>query len=121
MRTIIIITAFFAASLAAYAQLATTFIISSNDVVQSSIMFGHPGTGTNDTRVGVKFAFTETGAKRLEGFYRAHKVGDEVYWQCGSFVHPFKLDDRKIFGREGFWGLSETDGKALLAGLRGQP
>ena len=120
MRTIIIITAFFVASLAAHAQLATTFIISSNDVVQSSIMFGHPG-GTNDTRVGVKFAFTEIGAKRLAEFYRAHTVGDEVYYQCGSFVHPFKLDDRKIFGREGFWGLSETDGKALLAGLRGQP
>ena len=120
MRTIIILTTLFALSFAAHAQLATTFIISSNDVVQSSIMFGHPGTQTNDTRFAVKFAFTDTGAKRLEEFYRAHTVGDEVYWRCGSFVHPFKLDDRKIFGREGFWGLSETDAKALVAGLRGE-
>ena len=119
MRTTVIIIAFIVASLAAHAQLATTFIISSNDVVQSSIWYGHPRTGTNSIVV-VKFAFTETGAKRLEEFYRAHTVGDEVCWQCGSFLHPFKLDDRKFFGRDGFWGLSEADAKALLAGLRGE-
>ena len=120
MRTIIILFAFFALSIAARAQLATTFIISSNDVVQRSILVANSGAGTNDTRVGVKFAFTDTGAKRLEEFYRAHNVGDDVYWQCGSFIHPFKLDDRKIFSREGLWGLQEKDAKALLAGLRGE-
>jgi hypothetical protein len=120
MRIIIIIIAVVVASFAAHAQLATTFIISSNDVVQSSIKYGHPGPGTNDTRVAVKFAFTETGAKRLEEFYRAHTVGDEVYFQCGIFVRSSKLDDRKMFAREGYYGLSETDGKALLAGLRGE-
>jgi hypothetical protein len=119
MRTLIILTVFFVASFAAHAQLATTFIISSNDVVQSSIMVFHL-TGTKETRLTVKFAFTEIGAKRLEEFYRAHTIGDEVYWQCGSFVHPFKLDDRKFFGREGFWGLPETEAKALEAGLRGE-
>jgi hypothetical protein len=76
--------------------------------------------GTNETRVSVKFAFTDAGAKRLADFYRAHTVGEDVRWQSGSFVHPFKLDDRKFFGREGFWGLPETDAKALEAGLRGQ-
>ena len=119
MRIIIILIVVVVASFAARAQLATTFMVSSNDVVQHSIMVAHSGD-TNDTRVGVKFTFTETAAKRLEEFYRAHTVGDEVYLQCGGFVHPFKLDDRKIFGREGFWGLSETDSKALLAGLRGE-
>jgi hypothetical protein len=120
MRTIIMITAVFVASLAAHAQLAMTFTIYSNDVVQSSIMSLHPSIGTNDSRISVKFAFTETGAKRLEEFYRTHTVGDEVCWECGKFSHPFKLDDRKYFGREGFWGLPEEDAKALLAGLRGE-
>ena len=121
MRTIIIIAAFFALSLSAFGQvLATpTFTFGSNDVVQSSIMVVHP-TGTNETGVTVKFTYTDTGAKRLEEFYRAHTVGEDVRWQSGSFVHPFKLDHRKAFGREALWGLSETDAKALLAGLRGE-
>jgi len=121
MRTIIIITAFFALSLLAIGQVMAipTFTFSSNDVVQSSIMVSHP-TGTNETGVTVKFTYTDTGAKRLEEFYRAHNVGEDVRWQSGSFVHPFKLEHRKSFGREGCWGLSETDAKALLAGLRGE-
>jgi hypothetical protein len=121
MRTIIIITAFFALSLSTFGQVLAmpTFTFGSNDVVQSSIMVFHL-TGTNQTGVTVKFAFTDSGAKRLEEFYRAHTIGEEVRWQSGSFVHPFKLDDRKFFGREGFWGLPEEDAKALEAGLRGQ-
>ena len=121
MRTIIIITAFFALSLSAFGQVLAipTFTVGSNDVVQSSIMLFRVA-GTNETRVSVKFAFTDAGAKRLADFYRAHTVGEDVRWQSGSFVHPFKLDDRKFFGREGFWGLPETDAKALEAGLRGQ-
>ena len=121
MRTIIIITAFFALSLSAFGQVLAipTFTFGSNDVVQSSIMVFNP-TGTNKTGVTVKFAYTDTGAKRLEEFYRAHAVGEDIRWQSGSFVHPFKLVHRKSFGREGFWGLSETDAKALLAGLRGE-
>jgi hypothetical protein len=83
-------------------------------------MVSHP-TDTNETGVTVKFTYTDTGAKRLEEFYRAHNVGEDVRSQSGSFVHPFKLEHRKSFGREGFWGLSETDAKALLAGLRGKP
>jgi hypothetical protein len=122
MRTIIIITAFFALSLSAFGQVLAipTFTFGSNDVVQSSIMVFHP-TDTNETGVTVKFTYTDTGAKRLEEFYRAHTVGEDVRWQSGSFVHPFKLEHRKSFGREGFWRLSETDAKALLAGLRGKP
>jgi hypothetical protein len=121
MRTIIIITAFFALSLSAFGQVLAipTFTFGSNDVVQSSIMVFNL-SGTNETRVTVKFAFTDTGAKRLEDFYRTHTIGEDVLWQSGSFVHPSKLDDRKFFGREGFWGLPETDAKALEAGLRGQ-
>jgi hypothetical protein len=121
MRTIIIIAAFFGFSLSAFGQVLAipTFTVGSNDVVQSSIMLFRVA-GTNETRVSVKFAFTDAGAKRLADFYRAHTVGEDVRWQSGSFVHPFKLDDRKFFGREGFWGLPETDAKALEAGLRGQ-
>jgi hypothetical protein len=121
MRTIIIIAAFFGLSLSAFGQVLAipTFTVGSNDVVQSSIMLFRVA-GTNETRVSVKFAFTNAGAKRLADFYRAHTVGEDVRWQSGSFVHPFKLDDRKFFGREGFWGLPETDAKALEAGLRGQ-
>ena len=120
MRIIIIITAFFVASLAAHAQLATTFIVSSNDVVQRSIMVAHSGAGTNDTKVSVRFEFTDTAAKRLADFYRAHTSGDEVYLQCGGFVHPFTIDEVKIFPRTGYMGLSAQDGKALLAGWRGE-
>jgi len=122
MRTIIIITAFFALSLSAFGQVVDipTFTVGSNDVVQSSIMVFHL-TGTNQTGVTVKFAFTDTGAKRLEEFYRAHTIGEDFRWQIGSFVwQRSKLNDRKFFGRESFWGLPETDAKALEAGLRGQ-
>jgi len=120
MRTITIFAAFFGLLISTHAQvLANSFIISSNDVVQSSVMVHRVG-GTNDARLTVKFAFTDIGAKRLEEFYRMHTVGEDLYWQSGNFVHPFKLDDRKFFGREGFWGLPEQDAKALEAGLRGQ-
>ena len=105
MRTIIIIITFFELSFSAFGQVLAipTFTFGSNDVVQSSIMIFHK-TDTNVTRVAVKFAFTDTGAKRLEEFYRAHTIGEEVCWQSGNFVQPFKLDDRKFFGREGFLG-----------------
>jgi len=97
MRTIIIIAAFFGFSLSAFGQVLAipTFTVGSNDVVQSSIMLFRVA-GTNETRVSVKFAFTDAGAKRLADFYRAHTVGEDVRWQSGSFVHPFKLDDRKF-------------------------
>jgi len=119
MRTIIIITAFFVASLSAQAQLANTIIISSNDVVRNSIWVGHPRLGTNDTRVVVKLAFTETGAKHLEEFCQSHTVGDKVFLQCGDFVHAFPINGPKIYPRTGFI-LSAQDAEALVAGLRGE-
>ena len=120
MRSIITLIAIFVVSFAARAQLAATFTILSNDVVQSSIMVAHSGVGTNDTKVSVRFEFTNTAAKQLAQFYQAHTVGDEVYLQCGNFVHPFTIDEVKIFPRTGFMGLSAQDGKALIAGLRGE-
>ena len=92
-----------------------TFTITSNDVAQSSIMVFRLG-GANQTRVSVKFAYTETGAKRLEQFYAARPVGQEIRYQI---EHVVKLDNRKHFSREGFWGLPEGDANALVAGLRG--
>ena len=96
-----------------------TFTITSNDVAQSSIMVSRLG-GTNQTKVSIKFAYTETGAKRLAQFYAAHPMGQEIRYQIGNFEHVVRLDNRKHFSREGFWGLPEGDAKALEAGLRGQ-
>jgi len=95
-----------------------TFTITSNDVAQSSIMVFRLG-GTNQTRVSIKFAYTETGAKRLEQFYAAHLIGQEIRYQIGNFEHVVRLDNRKHFSREGFWGLPEGDANALVAGLKG--
>jgi hypothetical protein len=113
--------AFLAAPVSASAQVEAipTFTVTSNDVVQSSIMVFHMG-GTNDARVSIKFAFTEAGASRLWEFYHANPVGQEVRYQIGKFERAFKLDDRKHFGREGFWGLPFAEAKNLEAGLKGQ-
>jgi hypothetical protein len=120
MRILIILAATVTLPFVGHAQvLADSFIISSNDVVQSSIELFRMDA-MNEDRVSVKFAFTDKGVKRLEEFYRVHTVGENLYWQSGKFVHTFKLDDRKFFGREGFWGLSEQDAKELEAGLRGK-
>jgi len=121
MRTLITVAALLTLSASAFAQVAAipTFTVTSNDVAQSSIMVFHM-QGTNEAKVTVKFAFTETGAKRLQEFYRAHSVGQEVRYQIGIFERVFRLDDRKHFSREGFWGLPERDAKTLEAGLRGQ-
>jgi len=118
MRAIITLLVFVAVSFTVRAQLATKFTVSSNDVVQSSIIFIH-STNTNETRVTVKFAYTDTGAQRLEEFYREHTIGEHVYWQSGKFVFQFAIDNRKFFGRDGFW-LPEQSAKALVAGLRGE-
>jgi hypothetical protein len=121
MHLLITTAALLVLSVSAFAQAAgiPTFTVTSNDVAQSSIMVFHMN-GTNEARVSIKFAFTDTGAKRLEEFYRAHSVGQEVRYQIGTFERVFKLDDRKHFGREGFFGLPERDAKALEAGLKGQ-
>ena len=106
-------------SAAAQVQVIPTISVTSNDVVQSSIM-DFRMKGTNGTRVTVKFAFTDTGEKKLKEFYTTHSVGQVVRYQIGSFERVFALDDRKHFGREGFWGLSEQDAQALESGLRGR-
>lgn len=121
MRILTILLAVVALSLPALAQVEAvpTFTVTTNDVAQRSIMVYHM-SGTNEARVTVKFAFTETGAKRLEEFYRAHTIGQEVRYRIGSFERVFRLDDRKHFGREGFWGLPEPESKALEDALRGR-
>src|SRR4051794_22722738 len=75
-----------------------TFTVTTNDVEQSSI-----GIWPKGDKVTVKFAFTDSGAKRLEKFYRAQGFGEKVRYQIGRFEWPFRIDDRKHFGREGFW------------------
>src|SRR5690349_493194 len=81
VRGVVIFAAFLAFSISAFAQVETIpiFTVTSNDVAQSSIMVFRT-RGTNETRVSIKFAFTDTGAKRLEEFYRTHSVGEEVRW-----------------------------------------
>lgn len=122
MRALTLITTLLTLAVCALAQADSipTFTVTSNDVVQSSLMvFRMPGTGTNEPRTTVKFAFTDTGAERLQKFYQTHTIGQQVRYRIGSFERVFSLDDRKHFGREGFWGLPERDAKALVAGLRG--
>jgi hypothetical protein len=121
MRKLIIILAVVASSITALGQveMVPTFTVTTNDVVQSSIMLFRMG-GTNEVRVIVKFAFTAKGAKRLEEFYHSHSVGEEVRYRIGTFEREFKLDDRKHFGREGFWGLPDPESRALEDGLRGR-
>jgi len=126
MRILITAAGLLAVSASAFAQVAAipAFTVTSNDVVQSSIrifhMKGFDMGGTNDAKVTVKYDFTDTGAKRLEEFYRAHPVGQEVRFQIGKFEHVLKLDNRKHFEREGWWGLPEREAKALEAGLKGR-
>ena len=121
MRTLIIVAALLAFSLSAFAEADSlpTFTVTSNDVAQSSIMVFRT-KGTNEAKVSIKFAFTDTGGRRVEELYRAHSVGQQVRYQIGRFERLFKLDDRKHFGREGFWGLSEGEAGALESGLRGR-
>jgi hypothetical protein len=121
MRAFLIPLTLLALSVSTFAQAESlpTLTLTSNDVVQSSIRVYRMGR-TNETRAAAKFSFTDAGAKRLEGFYRAHAVGQEVRYQIGSFERAFKLDDRKHFGREGFWGLPEREAKALEDGLKGR-
>jgi hypothetical protein len=121
MRTLPILVAVVALSVPVLAQVAgvPTFTVTTNDVIQSSVRVYRIG-GTNVSRVTVKFAFTATGEKRLEEFYRSHSVGHEFRWQIGNFERVSKLDDRKHFGREGLWGLAEPESRALEDGLRGR-
>ena len=116
MRIIIILTAFLALSFPARAQVAAipTINISSNDVVQSSISVAYSMSGSiNSVAVRVNFAFTETGSKRLEEFYRTNAVDEDVRWQIGSFVQTSKLDDPKSFARQGFGPLPVKDAKSV--------
>ncbi len=121
MQILTILLAVVTLSISARAQVEAvpTFNVTTNDVAQRSIRVYRLG-GTNETRVTVKFAFTETGTKRLEEFYRAHTVGQEVRYRIGTFERNFKVDGRKHFGREGFWELPESEFKALEDGLRGR-
>jgi hypothetical protein len=121
MRTLFTVAALLTLTVSSLAQVAAipTFTVTSNDVVQGSIMVFHVNR-KNEAKVSVKFAFTDLGAKRLEEFYRAHSVGQVVRYQVGAFEHRFGLDDRKHFGREGFWNLPEREARALEAGLKGQ-
>lgn len=121
MRTLIILFAVVASSIVVFGQseVVPTFTVTTNDIVHDSIMVFRMG-GTNEAGVTVKFAFTDAGAKRLEEFYHSHTVGQEVRYRIGTFERTFRLDDRKHFGREGFWGLSESESRALEDALRGQ-
>jgi L-asparaginase/Glu-tRNA(Gln) amidotransferase subunit D len=121
MRTITILFVVAALSMPALAQVGVvpTFTVTTNDVEPSSIAIYRMG-GTNKTRVAVRFAFTDTGAKRLEEFYRAHTIGQEVRYRIGSFEPVFRLDDRKIFRIQTFPGLPESESRALENGLRGR-
>lgn len=109
----------FSASGLAQVEDIPTFSVTTNDVVQTTIMVFRMGVA-NDPKVTVKFAFTDTGAKRLEEFYLSHSLGEVVRYRIGNFDRMLKLDARKDFGRDSFYGLPERDAKALEDGLRGR-
>jgi hypothetical protein len=121
MRILTILLTVVTLSIPALAQVEAvpTFTVTTNDVAQSSIVVLRMG-GTNEARVTVKFAYTDTGMQRLEEFYRAHTVGQEVRYRVGSFERVFRLYDRKNFRRESFLELPGPEARALEDGLKGR-
>jgi hypothetical protein len=119
MRTLAFLAILLMVSGSALAQVAIpVFTVTSNDVVQSSIKL-YWFRGTNQTRVAIKFAYTPAAEKRLQEFWQAYSLGQDVLYQIGNFERMFKLHPRNYFGREGFHGLPESEARAMEDGLRG--
>ena len=93
-----------------------TLIISSNDVVQSSVVVFRRATNG----VFIKFQYTEMGSNRVRAFYESH-LGEIARFRVGAFeVPPWQVNHTNTTGRDAFWGLAEKDADAVLVGLRGR-
>ena len=104
--------------------------ISPKDVVQDSIKTARLGTN----KVAVFFTYTEAGAKKMLDFQEAH-AGEKMRTQIGAHLMPegYAMMRREPGEyerwKEGwlkwrtskFYGVSEADGEAIVAGLKGEP
>jgi hypothetical protein len=106
------------------------YSISPKDVVQESVRTFRLGTN----KVAVFFTYTEAGAKKMLDFQEAH-AGQKMRTQIGAHLMPegYAMLRREPGEyerwKEGwlkwrtskFYGVSEADGKAIVAGLKGEP
>lgn len=93
-----------------------TFIISAEDVVQSSIYRFQMGTN----KFTVKFQYTETGSNRARAFTEAHQ-NQKVRDRIGEFMTPpGLLRSTNTSGRSGYHGISEKDANAIVSALKKQ-
>jgi len=97
------------------------------DIVQTSIKRCPSPGGKN--KVAVFWQYTESGAKKMLAFWRAH-AGQEVMQQVGDFeCHPtISTNKASNWTDEGwlksrtdkFFAVSEEDAKKIIAGLKGR-
>jgi hypothetical protein len=95
------------------------------DVVQISIKELRFPVGTN--KFTVMWQYTETGAKKMLAFWRAH-AGGKVVEQVGEFEFPATLsvakppdwteEDWLKYRTDKFIAVSEADAKKIVAGLK---
>ena len=91
-----------------------TLTISSNDVIQSSLLVFRRATNS----VFVKFHYTEAGSNKVRTFYERHQR-ETARLRVGAFeTPPFPVNHTNTTGRDGFWGLAEKDADAVLARLK---
>ena len=108
-------------------ELPPTIRILPEDIVQTSIKQRPSPGGTN--KVAVFWQYTETGAKKMLAFWRAH-AGETVVELVGDFeCHPTLSTNRPPnWTEEGwlksrtdkFFAVSEEDAKKIIAGFQGK-
>jgi len=106
-------------------ELPPTIRILPEDIVQTSIKQRPSPGGTN--KVAVFWQYTETGAKKMLAFWRAHG-GEKVVEQVGDFECHATLfaNNPPSWTEEGwlksrtdkFFAVSEKDAKKIIAGLK---
>ncbi|HET9804159.1 MAG TPA: hypothetical protein VFP96_13060 [Candidatus Acidoferrum sp.] len=108
-------------------ELPPTIRILPEDIVQTSIK-QRPSPGVTN-KVAVFWQYTETGARKMLAFWRAH-AGKEVVEQIGDFeCHPtLSTNKPPNWTEEGwlksrtdkFFAVSEEDAKKIIAGFQGK-
>ncbi len=108
-------------------ELTPTIRILPQDIVQTSIKQRPSPGGTN--KVAVFWQYTETGAKKMLAFRRAH-AGEKVAEQVGDFEFRAVISTNRSpnWTEEGwlksrtdkFFAVSEEDAKKIIAGFKGK-
>ncbi len=126
-KYLIIVLALCSSALLGHAQDAIpTIRILPEDVVQESIKQIYFNTGG----IGVRWQYTEAGAKKMLAFQIAHD-GQEVIIRVGSFESRGTIKPRKSYPpgwvdddgwlktrTDKFFSISEADAKVIIAGLK---